>query len=71
MKNDEIIRKLNGILDFVNEEEYCENGSSITDEKSCVQLVARAKLPTRYGIFTISSNWIDSVWHLDDRSLPW
>ena len=53
MKNDEIIRKLKGIPDFVNEEEYCENGSSITDEKSCVQLVARAKLPTRYGIFTI------------------
>jgi GTP cyclohydrolase II len=47
------MQKLRGIPDYVNKEDYCNNGNSIADNRNCVQLVAHAKLPTKYGQFII------------------
>ncbi|HTO23337.1 MAG TPA: GTP cyclohydrolase II [Spirochaetia bacterium] len=46
--------KLKGKPDFVLEECYCKGvGEYCVDNAFCVQLAARAKLPTRFGTFTL------------------
>ncbi len=54
MTREELESKLSGKPDFVAEEYYCAGKDSFCDDcEPCVQLVAHAKLPTRFGIFTI------------------
>jgi GTP cyclohydrolase II len=51
---EELLAKMKGAPDFVLEEHYCKGvGSYCTDTELCVQLVAKANLPTRYGTFTL------------------
>ena len=51
---EELLAKLKGKPDFILDEYYCKGvGKYCTDVDLCVQLVAKAKLPTRYGTFTI------------------
>ncbi|HET6451185.1 MAG TPA: GTP cyclohydrolase II [Spirochaetia bacterium] len=46
--------KLKGKPDFVREECYCKGvGEYCIDNAFCVQLAARATLPTRFGTFTL------------------
>jgi GTP cyclohydrolase II len=46
--------KLTGKPDFVREECYCKGvGEYCIDNAFCVQLAAKATLPTRYGTFTL------------------
>lgn len=51
---EELEKKLRGKPDFILEDHYCRGkGAYCEDKNACVQLVAKAKLPTRYGEFTI------------------
>mgnify|MGYP001254129001 CR=1 FL=1 len=51
---EELVKKLKGNPDFVPEEFYCKGaGQYCVEEDLCVQLVARAHLPTRFGEFTL------------------
>ncbi len=51
---EELASKLKGKPDFVLEECYCKGvGEYFDDDALCVQLAARATLPTRYGTFTL------------------
>lgn len=50
----ELEAKLSGKPDYYAEEYFCAGkGAYCRDEKLCVQLVARAELPTRFGRFEI------------------
>ena len=50
----EMNAKLKGTPDYVLEECYCKGvGEYRIDNALCVQLVAKAQLPTRYGTFTL------------------
>jgi GTP cyclohydrolase II len=52
---EELEAKLSGKPDFYAENYYCAGkGSYCKDEGLCVQLVARAQLPTRFGNFEIA-----------------
>jgi GTP cyclohydrolase II len=51
---EELEAKLKGKPDFVLEECYCKGvGEYCIDSAFCVQLAAKAKLPTRFGTFTL------------------
>ncbi|HOV39246.1 MAG TPA: GTP cyclohydrolase II [Spirochaetales bacterium] len=51
---EELVKKLKENPDFVPEEFYCKGaGQYCVEEDLCVQLVARAHLPTRFGEFTL------------------
>ena len=51
---EELLAKLKGQPDFILDEYYCKGvGKYCTDAELCVQLVASAKLPTRFGTFMI------------------
>ena len=50
----ELKAKLTGTPDYYSEEYFCAGkGAYCRDKELCVQLVARAKLPTRFGDFEI------------------
>jgi GTP cyclohydrolase II len=50
----ELEAKLSGTPDFVPEEHYCQGaGKYCLEDEFCVQLVARAAFPTRFGDFTL------------------
>jgi GTP cyclohydrolase II len=50
----ELAAKMSGKPDFVLEECYCKGvGEYCIDSALCVQLAAKAELPTRYGTFTL------------------
>lgn len=50
----ELLKKMKGNPDFVPEEFYCKGiGQYCMEEDLCVQLVARAHFPTRFGEFTL------------------
>ncbi len=54
LSREELEAKLKGKPDFVLEECYCKGvGEYCIDNAFCVQLAAKAKLPTRYGTFTL------------------
>lgn len=54
VSREELERKLSGTPDFVSEDHYCRaTDSYCLDAGACVQLVAHAALPTRFGTFTI------------------
>jgi GTP cyclohydrolase II len=54
VSREELTAKLTGTPDFVLEEYYCKGmGSYCIDNTLCVQMVARAKLPTRFGTFAL------------------
>lgn len=54
VSREELEAKLSGKPDFVLEEHYCAGkGAFCCEDGPCVQLVAHAKLPTRFGNFTI------------------
>lgn len=51
---DELERKLSGKPDFVLEEHYCAGQNAFCEDSACcVELVAHADLPTRFGRFTL------------------
>ncbi len=51
---EELASKMTGRPTFVPEECYCKGvGEYSIDNALCVQLVSRAKLPTRFGTFTL------------------
>jgi GTP cyclohydrolase II len=51
---EELEKKLSGKPDFVIEDHYCQGkGSFCLDSDLCVQLVAHAHLPTRFGDFEL------------------
>jgi len=51
---EDLERKLAGKPDFILEEHYCAGQDSYCDDADCcVELVAHADLPTRFGRFTI------------------
>lgn len=55
MSRAELEAKLSGKPDYYAEEYFCAGkGAYCRDEGLCVQLVARAKLPTRFGEFEIA-----------------
>jgi GTP cyclohydrolase II len=54
ISKEELTAKMTGKPDFVLEEHYCKGaGAYCIDNALCVQLVAKAKLPTRFGTFTL------------------
>ncbi|MFQ3619451.1 MAG: GTP cyclohydrolase II [Spirochaetales bacterium] len=54
LSREELGKKLKGRPDFVPEEYYCKGvGKYCLEEDLCVQLVAKAHLPTRFGDFTL------------------
>ena len=54
ISKEELYKKLSGTPDFVPEEYYCRGkGAYCVDSGLCVQLAARANLPTRFGTFTL------------------
>ncbi|GAB1484909.1 hypothetical protein MASR2M78_37270 [Treponema sp.] len=54
ISREELEQKLSGKPDFVLEEHYCEGQNAYClDEGACVELVAHADLPTRFGHFTV------------------
>jgi len=51
---EELLAKMKGKPDFVLEDHYCKGaGTYCIDDDLCVQMVAGAKLPTRFGTFTL------------------
>ena len=55
---EELAAKMTGRPTFVPEECYCKGvGEYCIDNALCVQLAAKAKLPTRYGTFTLYGFW--------------
>jgi GTP cyclohydrolase II len=51
---EELTAKMTGKPDYILEECYCKGvGEYCIDNASCVQLAATAKLPTRFGAFTL------------------
>lgn len=55
MSRTELEAKLKGKPDYYAEEYFCAGkGAYCRDEELCVQLVARARLPTRFGEFEIA-----------------
>ena len=55
ISRNELIAKMKGKPDFVPEDHYCKGrGSFCIDDDLCVQLVATASFPTRYGEFIIA-----------------
>ena len=51
---EELLTKMNGKPDFVLEGHYCKGaGTYCLDDDLCVQMVASAKLPTRFGTFML------------------
>jgi GTP cyclohydrolase II len=58
ISKEELLRKMSGKPDFVPEDHYCKGvGKYCTDTELCVQLVARARFPTRFGTFTLYGFW--------------
>jgi GTP cyclohydrolase II len=54
VSREELEKKLTGKPDFVLEDHYCEGkGAFCLDADLCVQLVAHAHLPTRFGDFEL------------------
>lgn len=54
ISREELGAKLRGKPDFVEENYYCRGKCTYcSDDEPCVQLVAHANLPTRFGNFTI------------------
>ncbi len=54
VSKEELLAKMKGKPDFVLENHYCRGvGDYCIDDELCVQLVATAKLPTRFGTFTL------------------
>ena len=54
ISREELLKKMSGVPDFVPEAYYCKGvGAYCKDTELCVQLVAKAKFPTRFGIFTL------------------
>jgi GTP cyclohydrolase II len=54
VSKEELLKKMSGTPDFVLEDHYCKGaGAYCKEEGLCVQLVAKAKFPTRFGTFTI------------------
>jgi len=46
-------KKLRFAPDFIEGDKYCKGGTMRKNGKTCVQLVARAQLPTRFGNFIL------------------
>jgi GTP cyclohydrolase II len=54
VSREELLSRMKGVPDFVEGEHYCAGvGKYCTDSGLCVQLVAKAALPTRFGTFTL------------------
>jgi GTP cyclohydrolase II len=54
ISKEELYKKLTGTPDFIPEEYYCRGkGAYCVDRDLCVQLVAKADLPSRFGNFTL------------------
>lgn len=54
VSKEKLLAKMKGKPDFVLEDHYCKGvGAYCLDDDLCVQLVASARLPTRYGTFTL------------------
>jgi GTP cyclohydrolase II len=54
VSKEDLLKKMKGTPDFILEQYYCKGvGAYCMDKELCVQLVAKAKFPTRYGTFTI------------------
>ena len=54
VSKEELLTKMKGKPDFVLEDHYCRGvGEYCVDDELCVQMVAKAALPTRYGTFTL------------------
>ncbi len=52
--NSELKKKIGSVPDYIEEDTYCKDGTMRMNGKTCVQLVARAVLPTRFGTFVIA-----------------
>ncbi len=54
VSKEELLKKMKGAPDFVPEAYYCKGvGAYCTDAELCVQLVAKADFPTRFGRFML------------------
>lgn len=54
VSREELLARMKGKPDFVEADHYCAGvGSYCTESGLCVQLVAKAALPTRFGAFTL------------------
>jgi GTP cyclohydrolase II len=58
VSKEELLSKMTGKPDFVLEQHYCKGaGAYCRDTELCVQMVARAKFPTRFGTFILYGFW--------------